>query len=135
MGWQEWEAPYDTDPDWPAALREALAAYRAAWRGKMDEVNAAIAASAPQETLYDQPLVARNVLRVSGPFTVEGVQPVEETFDLETPIGGAPEELETFAQPDLRRACERASRGACERRGLPGQDDPPVAPGWGALPR
>lgn len=99
-GWQEWEVPYDADPDWPGALRTALEDYRAAWRKKMDEVNATIAASAPQETLYDQPQVAPNVLRVSGPFTVEGVQPVEETLDMDTPIGGAPEEMDTFPVED-----------------------------------
>lgn len=96
--WQEWEVPFDTDPDWPDALETALSAYRQAWRSKMDEVNAAIAASAPQEVLVDQPLVVRNVLRVSGPFTVEGVQPIEQSPDPITPIGGAPEELDAFAQ-------------------------------------
>jgi adenine-specific DNA-methyltransferase len=99
-GWQEWEVPFDADSDWPEPLRTALEDYRAAWRAKMDEVNATIAASAPQETLVDQPKVVRNVLRVSGPFTVEGVQPAEETLDLESPIGGAPEELETFPAED-----------------------------------
>ena len=98
-GWQEWEVPFDTDPDWPAPLQAALREYRQAWRQKMDEVDACIAASAPQETLVDQPKVVPGVLRVSGPFTVEGVQPVEETLDLESPIGGAPEELETFGAP------------------------------------
>lgn len=95
-GWKEWEVPFDTDPDWPAELQRALLAYRKAWRGKMDEVNAVIAASAPQETLVDQPKVASGVLRVSGPFTVEGVQPIEEALEGETPIGGEPEELDTF---------------------------------------
>ncbi len=94
--WQEWEVPFDSDPDWPEALQTALQDYRQAWRQKMDEVNACIASSAPQETLVDQPRVVPGVLRVSGPFTVEGVQPVEESLDMESPIGGAPEELETF---------------------------------------
>ena len=39
------------------------------------------------------------MLRVSGPFTVEGVQPAEESLDLDTPIGGEPEELQTFDAP------------------------------------
>lgn len=99
-GWQEWEAPYDADPDWPQSLQAALEDYRAAWRAKMDEVNATIAASAPHETLYDQPQAAPNVVRVSGPFTVECVHPVEESLDLDSPIGGAPEELPTFAGAD-----------------------------------
>ena len=59
-----------------------------------------IAIRLKQETLYDQPKVIRNVLRVSGPFTVEGVQPAEELLDLDSPIGGAPEELETFSAED-----------------------------------
>ena len=99
-GWQEWEVPFDADPDWPQALQEALTAYRAAWRGKMDEVNACIAARADQEELVDQPFLERNRVRVSGPFTMEGVIPAEESIDAgepeASPIGGAPEELETF---------------------------------------
>ena len=30
--WEHWTVPFDTDPDWPAALAEAVTAYRAAWR-------------------------------------------------------------------------------------------------------
>jgi adenine-specific DNA-methyltransferase len=93
-GWKEWEAPFDTDPDWPKPLRDALTAYRAAWRMKMDEVNAGIAANAEMEELVDKPVVVGGVVRVSGPFTMEGVIAVED--GLATPIGGAPEELETF---------------------------------------
>jgi adenine-specific DNA-methyltransferase len=95
-GWYEWEVPFDTDPDWPKPLQEALVEYRKAWRAKMDEVNACIAANAEQEELVDQPEIVRGVVRVSGPFTVEGVMPVEESLLEESPIGGAPEELETF---------------------------------------
>ena len=69
--WQEWEVPFDTDPDWPQVLREALTEYCAAFRAKMDEVNACIAASADNEELVDQPEVDRKKLRVSGPFTVQ----------------------------------------------------------------
>lgn len=104
--WQEWEVPFDTDPEWPQDLQGALTDYRQSWRGKMDEVNATIAASAPQETLVDRPQVVKGVVRVSGPFTVEGVQPAEERMDLDqadsgaaSPIGGAPEGMETFAAP------------------------------------
>ena len=54
--WQEWEVPFDTDPDWPQALREALTDYRKAFRTKMDKVNACITASADSEELVDQPV-------------------------------------------------------------------------------
>ena len=95
--WQEWEVPFDTDPDWPPALQDALTDYRKAWRAKMDEVNECIAASSEGEELVDQPEVDRKRIRVSGPFTVEAVQPPEESLDIDSPIGGEPEEpLDTY---------------------------------------
>jgi adenine-specific DNA-methyltransferase len=96
--WEEWEVPFDTDPDWPEQLQLAVKEYRKTWRGKMDEVNATIAASAPQEELVDKPEVHSGVVRVSGPFTVEGIQPIEETLESEMPIGGVPDEMETFTE-------------------------------------
>ncbi len=104
--WQEWEVPYDTDPDWPKALQEALTDYRKAWRAKMDEVNDCIAKSSEGEELVDQPEVDRKRTRVSGPFTVEAVQPAEESLDVESPIGGEPEEVsDTFdAETDENNA-------------------------------
>lgn len=97
--WEHWEVPFDADDDYPAELRTRLEEYRKAWRERMSEVNACIAANADQETLVDQPEVERSVVRVSGPFTVEAVQPAEESlgWDAESPIGGAPDELDTFA--------------------------------------
>ena len=95
--WQEWEVPYDIDPDWPQALQEALTDYRKAWRAKMDEVNDCIARSSEGEELVDQPEIDRKRIRVSGPFTVEAVQPPEESLDVESPIGGEPDEpLDTY---------------------------------------
>ena len=100
--WQEWEVPFDTDPDWPQALQDALTDYRKAWREKMDEVNACIAASSEGEELVDQPEVDGKRIRVSGPFTVEAVQPIEGSLDIDSPIGGEPEKsLDTYdAQTD-----------------------------------
>jgi len=51
---------------------------------------AIIRANADQETLYDQPQVARNKVRVSGPFTVEAIPPPSLAAMEETPIGGEP---------------------------------------------
>jgi adenine-specific DNA-methyltransferase len=93
-GWKDWEVPFDTDSDWPKALQEALTAYRAAWRTKMDEMNACISANAQMEELVDKPEVVKGVVRVSGPFTMEGVIAVEDGPD--SPIGGAPDELDAF---------------------------------------
>ena len=95
--WQEWEVPFDTDPDWSQALQEALTDYRKAWREKMDAVNKCIAESSEGEELVDQPEVDRKRTRVSGPFTVEAVQPAEESLGVESPIGGEPDEpLDTY---------------------------------------
>lgn len=97
--WRDWEVPFDTDPDWPEALQAALTAYRQAWRAKMDEVNACIAANAESVDLVDQPEEVRNTARVSGPFTVESVRPLEDSLKghgepPDSPIGGAPEALD-----------------------------------------
>jgi len=97
--WQEWQVPYDADEDYPQELRTALEDYRRTWRGKMDEVNATIAASAPSETLVDQPEVVSGILRVSGPFTVEGVQPAEASLDAPSPIEQPEGDLPTFSEP------------------------------------
>jgi hypothetical protein len=60
-GWEHWEVPFDTDPDYPADLKKAVEEYRAASRAKMDEVNACIAANADSEELVDQPEVDRKI--------------------------------------------------------------------------
>jgi adenine-specific DNA-methyltransferase len=96
--WREWEVPFDTDDDWPTVLKSALAAYRKAWREKMDEVNACIEANAEQKELVDQPVIVRGVVRVAGPFSIEAVMPAEENLETESPIVGDPEDLETFGE-------------------------------------
>ena len=96
--WKEWEVPFNTDPDWPEPLQEALTAYRTAWRTKMDEVNECITANAEIEELVDKPEIVKGTVRVTGPFTMEGVIAVEEGPD--TPIGGAPDELGSFDTDD-----------------------------------
>ncbi len=93
-GWQEWEVPFDTDADWPKSLQDAFDDYRSAWRAKMDEINSCIAANAEMEELVDKPEVKKGVVRVTGPFSMEGVIAVETGLD--SPIGGEPDELESF---------------------------------------
>jgi adenine-specific DNA-methyltransferase len=105
--WQEWEAPFDTDPVWPQPLQVALTSYRQAWRAKMDEVNACIEANADQEELVDQPEIVKGSVRVTGPFTVESVRPLEDSLKgisheaPDSPIDGAPEDLDgSFETPE-----------------------------------
>lgn len=76
---EHWSVPFDTDPDWPEALSRSVTKYRIAWRAKMDEVNKCIDENAEQTELIDKPIKVSGVTRVSGPFTVEAVQPPEMT--------------------------------------------------------
>jgi len=69
----EWEVPFEFPSDWPAEAREPFEAFHSARRAMQKEIDEAIARHADQETLYDQPLVDRKKVRVSGPFTVEAV--------------------------------------------------------------
>jgi adenine-specific DNA-methyltransferase len=85
-----WTIPFDSDPDWPKELRDAVSAYRRAWSVKMDEVNACVAANADQEELVDQPETVKGVLRVGGPFTVEGVHPEEMGLGDDRLLDGMP---------------------------------------------
>ena len=98
--WQHWRVPYEADPDWPEDLRNRLADYRQTWRARMDEVDVCIASNSEKEALVDQPEVLRDVVRVSGPFTVESVHPPEESLGTQSPIGGAPEILDKFENDD-----------------------------------
>jgi adenine-specific DNA-methyltransferase len=93
-GFKHWTVPFDADPDWPKALVDAVVGYRKAWREKMDEVNECIALNADSTELVDQPEVVKNVLRVSGPFTVEGVNPEELSLGEEGLFDGTPNEFE-----------------------------------------
>jgi len=70
---QEWEVPFDFPTDWPEAARKPFDAFHTARQSMQKQMDASIAAHADQETLYDQPQVAKNKLRITGPFTVEAV--------------------------------------------------------------
>jgi adenine-specific DNA-methyltransferase len=99
--WKEWEVPFDFDADWPKPLQDAITAYRSAWREKMDEVNGCIQVNAEMEELVDKPEPVRGVLRVSGPFTVEGVRPEEMNLGDGGLFAGSPNEEETEGKGNL----------------------------------
>lgn len=69
----EWEVPFDFPEDWPEAARKPFEAFHAARQAMQKRMDDSIAAHADQEILYDQPQVAKNRLRITGPFTVEAV--------------------------------------------------------------
>ena len=86
--WEQWEIPWDADEDWAEDTRELHARW---WEGRIArqaEIDKAIARHAPQETLYDQPLVDNGRRRVTGPFSVEAVpaptvKPIDDVEDVE----------------------------------------------------
>ena len=69
----EWEVPFDFPDAWPDSARKPFDAFHQARQAMQKQMDASIAAHADQEVLYDQPQIARNKLRVTGPFTVEAV--------------------------------------------------------------
>ncbi|WP_417251085.1 site-specific DNA-methyltransferase [Castellaniella sp.] len=69
----EWEVPFDYPKNWPATVQDALAAFHSCRQAMQTQMDTSIAAHADQETLYDQPAIARDKLRITGPFTVEAV--------------------------------------------------------------
>jgi len=94
---EHWTVPFDTDPDWPSELQKKVIEYRKTWRAKMDEVNSCIKANAEQEELVDQPEVTKGIVRVSGPFTVEGVRPEELSLGDKGTFDPTPNEREREA--------------------------------------
>ena len=69
----EWEVPFEFPKDWPAAARKPFDAFHQARQAMQKRMDDSIAAHADQEILYDQAEVAKDKLRVTGPFTVEAV--------------------------------------------------------------
>jgi adenine-specific DNA-methyltransferase len=59
--------------DWSEKAKEAFRRFWDFKRKKKQEIDESIKRNAPQEVLYDQPKKVRNVVRVSGPFTVEAI--------------------------------------------------------------
>ena len=73
QSWEEWQIPREPEAAWPKEAKQLLADWWQFRRKRQEEIDAAIARHAPQETLYDQPFVDRKKVRVTGPFTVEAV--------------------------------------------------------------
>ena len=69
----EWEVPYDLPNAWSEYTRPAFDSFHAARQTMQRAMDRSIADRAESETLYDQPQVAKDKLRITGPFTVEAV--------------------------------------------------------------
>ncbi len=90
---QEWEVPFELPADWNAALQAPLADFHAARQKMQAEMDRSIAANADSETLYDRPELAKDKLRVTGPFTVEAV-PFPTVLSLEEHVPRTEQGLE-----------------------------------------
>lgn len=78
----EWGVPFEFPADWPQEARQPFDEFHASRRAMQKAMDDAIMRHALQETLYDQPLVDRKRVRVTGPFTVEAVPaPVVKSVD------------------------------------------------------
>ncbi|MGE8648441.1 MAG: site-specific DNA-methyltransferase [Acinetobacter sp.] len=69
----EWELPFEAPEEWNEAQVQALEVFHQARIAMQKQMDEAIAAHADQEILYDKPIINKNRLRISGPFTVEAV--------------------------------------------------------------
>lgn len=69
----EEEVPFDLPENWPEAAQKPFDSFHADRQAMQKKIDAAIAAHAEPEILYDQPQVSKTKLRISGPFTVEAV--------------------------------------------------------------
>jgi adenine-specific DNA-methyltransferase len=69
----EWDVPFEFPADWTETARKSFDTFHTARQSMQKQMDLTIAAHADQETLFDQPQVAKNKLRITGPFTVEAV--------------------------------------------------------------
>jgi len=85
--WELNEIPDPMPPeDWPGAAKDSLRRFWELKRRKRKEIDESIKRNAPLEVLYDQPEPVDEVVRVSGPFTVEAI-PVPAMEDpMQAPI-------------------------------------------------
>ncbi|EHK54472.1 DNA methylase N-4/N-6 [Mesorhizobium alhagi CCNWXJ12-2] len=73
--WEEWEIPRESNAEWPEPVKADHDAWWIERRERQKEIDASIARNADIEWLYDRPVKAKGIVRVSGPFTVESLSP------------------------------------------------------------
>ena len=78
---EHWQVPFSINHEWPQLLSESITKYREIWFQMKTDLNNCIAENAEQIEIFDQPAIASGVIRVAGPFTVEGVRPEELSLD------------------------------------------------------
>lgn len=110
--WQEWEIPRQPQKEWPDAAKKLQIRWWELRQQRQAEIDASITRHAEQETLYDQPHEDKNIVRVTGPFTVESLSPHRHiiTADALTPAERIPRaeadtgQFEQMILDNLRKA-------------------------------
>lgn len=107
MKFKEWEVPVEYDDLWDDKAKNIFDNFHKLRRELQVKINNSIEKNSPQETLYDRPLIDQNIIRVSGPFTVEAVpSPIVKPLSEIENIPSADETLarkgETGRQADWR---------------------------------
>jgi len=70
---QEWDVPFEFPDNWPEDSRKYFEKFHKARQSMQKQIDEAISSNADQEILYDQSIVSKDKLRITGPFTVEAV--------------------------------------------------------------
>jgi adenine-specific DNA-methyltransferase len=70
---EEWEVPFDFPDNWPDVAQTPFSAFWKAKQVMQSAMDRSIADRAEMEPLYDQPQIAKDKLRITGPFSVEAV--------------------------------------------------------------
>ena len=71
--YQEWDVPFESRDDWSSDGKKAFEIFQTARQAMQKAMDRTIAENADQEILYDQPAIAKDKLRIAGPFSVEAV--------------------------------------------------------------
>jgi len=134
---EEWNVPREWDTSWPQDAMYHFDQFRRLKIEMQEAMDASIDKNAPQETLYDQPLVDSSKVRVTGPFTVEAVPApmVKPLAEIDAPKGEADESIarsgETLRQSEWRdELLKTGIRGKGGQRVLFSRVEPLLGARW-----
>jgi adenine-specific DNA-methyltransferase len=72
-GLKEWETPREIPGDWNEEARRLHEKFWELKQNKQKDIDESIRQNAPQEVLYDKTKIKKDIVRVSGPFTLEAI--------------------------------------------------------------
>lgn len=98
--WKAWDIPLEADDAWSDTVKDLHEEWCQRRVDRQQEIDAAISAERKVEYLYDQPYVETGKVRVSGPFSVEGVRPEELSFGSDGVLDPTPN---TFKEEEAYR--------------------------------